>query len=171
MRKAGESIRLTQDVHVKAYMRNGKPVSAHERGSGPSTDEPVILKRIARSYNDARNALGRIARKPLTSKDGFIADLSRSSIDKIMSGKAVSKSVSIPVHLAAAANIDQLFEASKEGKGSGAGNKEGIKRFRRFYAPFKFAGETFKAKISVKEFEDKSQGNRIYTIETMDIKK
>lgn len=165
----GRRIRMAQDVHVKAYMRNGKPVSAHERGAGSS--KPVILKRTADSFDGVKNALKDVIDKPLVSADGFVADISKNSIGKILSGKAHRKSISLKIHLAAAANIDHLFQASREGNDSEKGNSPGIRYFRRFYASFRFGGKVYQAKISAREYESQTQGNRIYTIEAIDIEK
>ena len=132
---------------------------------------PVTLKREARSHADVRSVLYALVNKPLTSADGLTATLSITKADKIMSGKAIKKSVSTKVHQAAAANIDFLFAASKEGNDSEKGDSPGIKAFRRFYAPFRFEGKIYQAKISAREHESAKQGNRIYTIEAMDVER
>ncbi len=71
----------------------------------------VEVPRRAASYSEARQLLKAETGKPFTNaKSGIKASLSGNSINKILSGKAVAKSVGVKQHLAAAANIVSLFE-------------------------------------------------------------
>ena len=123
-----------------------------------------------RSYNEGREVLLKLSGKDMESADGLHAILSHASIDKIFSGKAVSKSVSHHAHIVAAANLEKLYSHSRELHTPEEGNRQGIKYMHRLYAPFLFDGQPLLVKISVKEFTS-GESNKLYTIEAMDIEK
>ncbi|MBR4901683.1 MAG: hypothetical protein IKZ46_12155, partial [Victivallales bacterium] len=123
-----------------------------------------------RSYDEGREVLLKLSGKDMESGDGLHAILSHASIDKIFSGKAVSKSVSHHAHIAAAANLEKLYSHSRELHTPEEGNRQGIKYMHRLYAPFLFDGQPLLVKISVKEFTS-GESNKLYTIEAMDIEK
>ncbi len=127
----------------------------------------AVLNNVVESYGAARKILDALVGVKMVSSDGIEATLSGNSVDKVFSGKAAHKSVSIAAHLAAAANIRQLFEHSVE-VNVDHGNKAGVKAMHRLYAPFIFGGNVLLAKISVKEFAD-GTSNRLYTIEAIDV--
>jgi len=129
----------------------------------------AVLRKTAATYEQGRKVLEGLVGVPLVSADGLDATLSGNSIDKIFSGKAVHKSVSFGAHLAAAANIEQLYGAARELQ-TDPGNKAGVKSMHRLYAPFHFGEDTLVAKISVKEYTDGTE-NRLYTIEAIDVEK
>ena len=123
-----------------------------------------------RSYDEGREVLLKLSGKDMESGDGLHAILSHASIDKIFSGKAVSKSVSHHAHIVAAANLEKLYSHSRELHTPEEGNRQGIKYMHRLYAPFLFDGQPLLVKISVKEFTS-GESNKLYTIEAMDIEK
>ncbi|MBR1870461.1 MAG: hypothetical protein IJ802_01380, partial [Kiritimatiellae bacterium] len=158
---------------------NGKPTNLTERqwvqvrtpnfkrwfGDWETLAE-ATLSNTADTYEAARVVLDGLIGKPLTSKDGLTATLSGKSREKMMSGKAVGKSASLRVHLAAVANLEQLFSASEEMERED-GKKPNVKTMHRLYAPFMFDGGVYVAKLSVKEYTDATD-NRIYTVEAIE---
>lgn len=124
---------------------------------------------FADSYDSVRSALAPLVGVVIKNKNGFTAELSNKTVKKILSGKAVRKSIDLKCHFSAAVNIKQLFETAEEFEPE-AGNKPNLKVMHRFYAPFFYKGKTYLAKISAKEYYD-STSNRLYTIEALDVEK
>lgn len=120
-----------------------------------------------RRFEEAREILGPLVGVELCSRDGLRATLSKSSLEKILSGKAAKKSVSYRTHLVAAGNIRQLFSAAVELE-KDTGRKPNLKFMHRLYSVFCCEGEVFLAKLSVKEFED-ADSNRLYSVESLKI--
>ena len=106
---------------------------------------------------------------PLESADGLKAELSKTKISKLLSGKAVEKSASLKAHLAAAANADKLYKNSKEiiAPHPDVKGNRGIKAFHYTYAPMEWEGKIIPVKFTVREYED-GQSNKLYTIEAID---
>lgn len=129
----------------------------------------VEIPKAATSYKEARDILRRETGKRFTNvKSGLSASLSGNSINKILSGKAVAKSVGIKQHLAAAANIVELFEGG-ELRATEEGNRKGVKAAKRVFARFDLEGEKLVAKITVLEHE--RNDHRIYSVEAMEVAK
>ena len=129
----------------------------------------VETPKAATSYKEARDILRRETGKRFTNvKSGLSASLSGNSINKILSGKAVAKSVGIKQHLAAAANIVELFEGG-ELRATEEGNRKGVKAAKRVFARFDLEGEKLVAKITVLEHE--RNDHRIYSVEAMEVAK
>ncbi|WP_194146028.1 hypothetical protein, partial [Helicobacter bilis] len=102
--------------------------------------------------------------KPLRNTQGLQAYLNNASIDKMISDKAITKSVengfSKQEHLEAVADIERLFSISKEAIAhSHRENNPGV-IIHRLNAPFKESN----ALITTKESLDKNK-NRIYSVE------
>jgi hypothetical protein len=68
----------------------------------------------ARGYAQVRGVSPEIAGKPLRSKSGLTATITRNSIDKLLSGKSVEGSFEKQAHLNAAANLVKLFPNAVE---------------------------------------------------------
>ena len=129
----------------------------------------VEVPRRAASYSEARQLLKAETGKPFTNaKSGIKASLSGNSINKILSGKAVAKSVGVKQHLAAAANIVSLFEGG-ELRATEEGNRKGVEAAKRIFARFDLDGESLVAKITV--LEHGNGDNRIYSVEAMEVAK
>jgi hypothetical protein len=130
------------------------------------------LPRTAKTFDEAKEAIKDIIGKEITNKsDGFIATVSMSSVKKMLSKSAVSKSISPEAQAYAVANIDALFENSErlESKQDRAEDRN-VKAIHRYYTPMYFNGEVCAVKITVKELVN-SENNRIYSVESIDIKK
>lgn len=97
------------------------------------------------------------------------ATISRNCLDKINSGKARGKTNNNRLYALAVANIDRLFTLSNrlESEPPKNGSPE-LKAVHRHYAPLLMDGKVYAVKLTVKEF-DKKTGNRIYSIEGIDV--
>jgi hypothetical protein len=113
-----------------------------------------------------------VAVKPLTSKSGLTATITRNSIDKLLSGKSVEGSFEKQAHLNAAVNLPKLFQNAVEpwefGMNPGKSN-DAIRAIRRLYAPMYFNGRIIPVKITVKEMKNPKDGKRIYTLRAIDV--
>lgn len=97
------------------------------------------------------------------------ATISRNCLDKINSGKARGKTNNNRLYALAVANIDRLFTLSNrlESEPPKNGSPE-LKAVHRHYAPLLMDGKVYAVKLTVKEFDEKT-GNRIYSIEGIDV--
>jgi hypothetical protein len=141
-------------------------------GSPDDIDKMAKTDKDARSYDEVRHILMEIVDKPLVSRAGITATISKSSINKILSGKAVSKSFDIHAHLLAAANLEKLFLNAIEpfsfdieaGK-----NNEHLVAIHRLYALMVFHAAIIPVKFTVKEMDNPKDGRRIYSLEAINI--
>lgn len=129
-------------------------------------------KRNATNFVQARQILGGILNKPLKNKQsGMVATLSRRSLDKMLSGKAVAKSTDSSKHIKAVVNIDGLFENAVLGwVEKDKNNADNVLGVHRLFAPLLIDGKAYLTKLTVKELLG-GDGNRIYSVETVDIEK
>lgn len=129
--------------------------------------EPV---RFADSFDSVRKQLGEVAGRLLTNRiTGMTATISRKTINKMLSGKAHNKSVSLRAHLMAAVNADRLFENAVEGwVEADKGGSADVAGVHKMFAPLKVDNEILLAKLTVKELRE-AQGNRVYSVEAIDV--
>jgi len=131
-------------------------------------------RRTVRTLEDARTAaLKEIVDQPLTNEaTKFPATVSRNSVGKMTSESPVRKSVSPEVHALAVANVDQLYRAAEllgvETDRAGDINIRGI---HRFGAALIADGEVYGVKLTVKELATGNRGNRLYSVEALDVEK
>jgi hypothetical protein len=137
-------------------------------------DEKVEIQpvqRVAKDLKKAREILDSLTNQPLINqRTGLVSTISKNTAGKMTSQSAAQKSASVKIHALALANIDQLYQAAIPGEIKP--DRDGdinIKSVRRFYAPLGFLGQTYTVKITVKELVPKDQGNRIYSLETVEI--
>ncbi|WP_218637873.1 LPD38 domain-containing protein, partial [Histophilus somni] len=130
----------------------------------------AIPKRTATSYDEARSIVSELLGEPLVNKEtGMVATISRRSLDKLLSGKAVDKSTNLKDHLTAVANIDQLFENAIQGwVEADKNNDPNIAGVHRLFAPLSIDGQIRLAKLTVKAMSF-NQGNRVYSVETIEV--
>jgi hypothetical protein len=67
-------------------------------GTQEEVREMAKTSRTAHSYDEARSILRELVGKPLNSRAGIRATISHNSVDKILSGTAVDKSVDKEAH-------------------------------------------------------------------------
>ena len=161
------------------------PLGTEIRGAEFQTDErgdvlysiaPSALlenarpRRSAKSFDEVRTIVSEMVGKPLSNKaTGMVATISKRSLDKLISGKAANKSSSRKDHIAAAANIDQLFENAilgwTEPHKTDTTNIAGV---HKMFAPLQVDGAMRLTKLTVKEMAF-NQGNRIYSVEAIEV--
>jgi hypothetical protein len=141
--------------------------------SHPNIFNQDVSARQAKTFNEAKTAARDFIGKELTNQsNGMIATVSKRGLGKMLSQSAVEKSDDAFLHSYAVANLDKLFERaiwgwSKEDSKGGLG----LNAVHRLLAGFTYNGESRIAKITVKEHARDDQGNKIYTIEAVDLNK
>lgn len=132
----------------------------------------LVLPRQANNLDEAVKEARTFAGREITNYTlGITAVLSRKNIGKMTSATATNKSVNAKVHAAAVANIDKLFKtAIAEYTHKDRSNDPNIQKIHRMFSPFVIAHEVFVAKLTVKELAQTKEGNRIYSVEAVEIK-
>jgi len=125
--------------------------------------------RTATNFRQAREAVRAFQGKRLTNlRTGMEATLSRNTLDKMLSKKAVLKSESASVHSAAVANADHLFEHATHGWSKPDRDDDpSIKAIHRFFTPMPLDGRMYMIKITVKQTAQKTDTNPLYTLEAV----
>jgi len=134
--------------------------------------EMARMEREANTREEARSILVELVNKPLKSKAGIAATISKNSIEKILSGKSADKSYDANAHFLAAANLKKLFSNAIEpfkfppdpGK-----NNENYREIKRLYAPMNFRGRIIPVKFTVMVMLNEKEGRRIYSLEAIDV--
>ncbi len=133
--------------------------------------EQSAVTRSASTFDEARKAAKAFQGQPLTNhQTGMVAQVSRNSLDKMLSTKAVHKSETPQSHSLAVANIDQLFERAILGwsKRDRDGDPS-ITAIHRMFAPVFHDGRAQMVKLTVKETARSDQPNPIYTVESVEL--
>ncbi|WP_287372417.1 hypothetical protein [Prosthecochloris sp.] len=127
--------------------------------------------RKAKTFTEAKTAAQEFVGKPLVNREtGMVVTVSKNSVSKMLSRKAVGKSETPALHSAAVANADRLFEHAIHGwskpdeKGSAS-----IAAIHRFFAPFNTGDGVRMVKLTVKESARSDQSNRLYTLEAVEL--
>jgi len=133
--------------------------------------EMATVPRSAKTLAEARAIVRAFPdRDFVNSSTGLRATISLTNLTKMVSESAVRKSVSPAVHAQAVANVDVLFErALHEGAYPDRHNDPNIAAIHRFYAPMLSDGGLLQVKLTVKELKRADQGNRVYSVEAMEI--
>ncbi|MDR1367761.1 MAG: hypothetical protein LBJ76_03470, partial [Candidatus Accumulibacter sp.] len=142
---------------------------------GPLDSLTRAITRQASTFKEAREAASAFVGsrdkpgKPLTNREtGMTAVISSGNLGKMLSQKAVGKSVSPAIHALAVANADTLFEIARLGEThADRDNNPNIKAIHRFYAPMATGTNVFSVKLTVKEFQ--SGNANLYTLEAVEI--
>ena len=140
---------------IGAAIHKEAPQETQKVDSSPKTSEikQELLQRLKPILN-----------KPLTNAQGVQAYINHASIDKMLSDKAIAKSVSNGFskqeHLEAVGDIERLFGISQEAATHSHKGDNPSVIIHRLNAPFKNAN----ALITTKESLDKDK-NRIYSVE------
>ena len=130
------------------------------------------MERNASTREEARVILLELLNKPLKSKAGVEATVSRNSIEKILSGKSADKSYDAKAHFLAAANIEKLFSNAIEPfKFPFIPNKnnENYQEVKRLYAPMAFGSRIIPVKFTIIVMLNEKEGKRIYSLEVIDV--
>ena len=133
----------------------------------------ATMPRTAKTFAEARTAAKAFVGKELANDaTGMVATVSNTTVSKMLSESAVRKSVSPEAQAYAVANLDKLFKNSEALKvHPDRDGNEAIKAIHRMYAPMLFQGDILITKMTVKELREQRDGNRIYSVETMEIEK
>ncbi|MBQ9694633.1 MAG: hypothetical protein IJV69_07745, partial [Kiritimatiellae bacterium] len=161
---------------------NGKPTNLTERQwvqvrtpafkqwfgdweKGFSTTTEAEAKERIRAWRDSR-------REFLNIDSGRIAEL-KSDWGKIFSSKAKGQSASYESHYVAAAHLDVLFESGiKYAEENPRNGSPDVKGYAKYLSAFSFNGETYVAKITVKEYPDATKlKDGIYSVEAIVVEK
>ena len=132
----------------------------------------ALMEWNANTREEARSILVKLVNKPLKSKAGVEATISRNSIEKILSGKSADKSYDAKAHFLAAANLEKLFSNAVEPfKFPFISHKsnENYQEVKRLYAPMAFRNRIIPVKFTVMVMLNKKEGKRIYSIEAIDV--
>lgn len=167
-----ESEKFVQDMMARA--RDGAPVLSSSDALSSSRDAvglaAATVTREASTFSEAREQAKTFQGKSLINKrTGMGAVVSRNTLDKMLSSKAVGKSESPASHSFAVANLDQLFERAILGwsKPDLAGDSN-IAAIHRFFAPIMRDGRLQMVKMTVKETSQNDKANPLYTVETVE---
>ena len=128
-------------------------------------------ERKASTFAQAREAAKVFQGKPLTNAaTGMTATVSRNSLDKMLSTKAVGKSESPATHALAVANADALFERAILGwsKPDDKGDPN-IVAVHRFFAAMDTDAGPRAVKLTVKETAQADRANPLYTVEAVEL--
>lgn len=186
--EAAEAERQYQEVKARyqgtpGWLKapNGKPSKLNERqwvlARTPNYKKwfgdwelaSAILQRDARTFAQARDQAKEFQGKPIKNRDsGIEATVSRNSLDKMLSSKAVGKSESPAIHALAVANLDTLFERAVLGWSKpDTENDPNIVAIHRLFAPAMVDGTPMLAKMTVKETAQANRANPLYTVEAV----
>lgn len=171
-----QSLRLTDSDIIQAYILPARGWVEHggpdggpggELGFSRSDETPL---RQASTFTEAREAAQEFQGKALTNEaTGLQANVSRNTLDKMLSRKAVEKSASAQAQSRAVANLDRLYQGAIFGwsKEDRDGNTN-VRAVHRFFVPMDMDGRTLMAKLTVKETVDANHANPLYTVEAVD---
>jgi hypothetical protein len=149
-----------------------KTLKIEDFGTLEEVREMAKTSREAHSYDEARSMLRELVNKSLKSRSGLEATVSMNSIDKILSGKAVDKSLDGEAHFLVAANLEKLFSNAVEPfkfPFNPEKHNENYREVRRLYAPMAYKGRIIPVKFTVIEMMNEKEGKRIYSLEAIDV--
>lgn len=171
-------LRLTDDEIIRNFILPARQfvergASAAAPDAGPSfsrAEDAAAPQRQASTFAEARAAAKAFQGTPLLNTEtGMQAVVSRNSLDKMLSAKAVGKSASPAAHSLAVANLDALFERAVLGwsKPDREGNSN-ISAVHRFFVPMTRNGRELLVKLTVKETAIERDPNPLYTVEAVE---
>ena len=150
-----------------------KELKIEDFGTFDEVREMAKMQQIVNSFAEVREVLEGIVDKPLTSKSGLSATISKNSINEILSGEASKKSFDLKAHLKAAANTEKLYSNAME-KWEFAldpnKNNDSLQDRKYLYSPMEHNGRIIPVKLTVKEFKDIKTQKRLYSIEAIDVR-
>ena len=172
-----KSLALTDDelirnfiLPARAWVERGAP-DGGDKADATFSREDAPEMRTAANFLQARQAVKEFQGKPLTNAvTGMQAVVSRKTLDKMLSSKAVSKSESATAHATAVANVDHLFEQAIWGWSKPDRDADtNFEAIHRFFAPMTYGDKQLLVKLTVKEVKLSSQSNPLYTVEAVEL--
>lgn len=164
---AADAARAGQQQPSLQFSRGPGPDS---EGTAPAAAQPPAMRR-ATTFAEARLAAKAFQGQPLTNgQTGLQAVVSRNSIDKMLSGKAVGKSESASIHSMAVANADRLFAGATYGWSKpDRSDDPNIRGVHRFFAAMEVDGRSKLVKLTVKESAREDRNSPLYTVEAVEL--
>nr|WP_255594907.1 PLxRFG domain-containing protein [Acidovorax sp. sif1233] len=170
------NLRMTDDDIIQAYILPARGWVERGGDGGGTSGDPGFSRaddsplRQASTFTEARVAAQEFQGKALTNEaTGLQANVSRNTLDKMLSRKAVEKSASAQAQSRAVANLDHLYQGAIFGwsKEDRDGNTN-VRAVHRFFVPMDMDGRMLMAKLTVKETVDANHANPLYTVEAVD---
>jgi len=158
---------LTQpsELTVTDFEAKGKNLHTKEGASfsiGDANSRQVFDKTEAKEI--ARSEI--VGKEIVNKDDGLIATVSNSNVNKMLSGKALGKSMDNAAHSFVVANVDTLFEEAVRVSSESAKKEDtSLREVHRYKAPFLNGNKVSVAKLTVKEFANLNEGVKIYSVE------
>ena len=149
-----------------------KTLRIEDFGTPEEVHEMAKMPLVANSFSEVREILKHLVDKPMTSKSGLSATISKKSIDEILSGEAVGKSFDFKAHLKAAVNIEKLYSNAIEKwdfELDPSKNNDSLKDRKYLYAPMDYNNRIVPVKLTIKEYKDIRTNKRLYSIEAIDV--
>jgi len=126
----------------------------------------------AASFIEARNILLSLVDKPMLSKSGLYATISKKSVKEILSGKAVGKSFNLEAHLKAAANIEKIYSNAIEKwefELDSHKNNDSLEDRKYLYSPMEYDGRIVIVKLTIMKYKDIKTEKRLYSIQAINV--
>ncbi|CAK0754988.1 hypothetical protein CCP3SC1_2450001 [Gammaproteobacteria bacterium] len=145
-----------------------------QRGAATDTIHKATPERVANTLPEAREVASEfVGRQLYNESTGLNAVVSMTTLRKMTSRSAVSKSASLMSHISAVANADKLFRhALLDHSHPDARGEPTIVALHRYVAPMIDSdGSVLAVKMTVKETTGPNEPNPLYTIETIDVEK
>ena len=132
--------------------------------------EQSAIYRPAANLQEARAAARETLGADIVNRtSGMHIRVSRNALDKMLSQSAVKKSVDVPTHSMAVANVDRLLAQATPGWSKpDRGANSNIRAIHRLFAPMLTGNRAAIVKLTIKETA--LEGNKAYTIEALEIK-
>ena len=163
---------MKEKEHWDSSGEKAKELTLSMFGTPDAVREMARMPLEANSFMEARQILEGIVDKPLTSKSGLAATLSKKSIKEILSGEAVGKSSGLKAHLKAAANLEKLYSNAIEKWEFDLGpnkNNDSLEERKYLYAPMEYNNRIIPVKLTIKKYKDIWTGRRLYSLEAIDV--
>ncbi|WP_249963462.1 LPD38 domain-containing protein [Histophilus somni] len=171
-----ELLNLLKDIQQSAggdinEADNNTRYSLNEDPNSSFAKAEIKPERKAYTFSEAREQAKTFQGKELVNKQsGVRATVSRNSLDKMLSAKAVNKSISPEIHSLAVANADKLYENALYGWSKpDRNNDSNISAIHRLFAVLNTGEGKQLVKLTVKETAQVDRPNRLYTIEAVEL--
>lgn len=147
------------------------PHSSNNEPTAKFAEAEITPERQAYTFSEAREQAKAFQGKEINNRQSNVkAVVSRNSLDKMLSAKAVSKSVSPEIHSLAVANADKLYENALYGWSKpDRDNNSNIVAIHRMFAVLNSGEGKQLVKLTVKETAQVDRPNRLYTIEAVEL--
>ena len=153
-------------------IEKAKSLKKSDFGTPEEIREMAAMPLTAASFIEARNILLSLVNKPMLSKSGLYAIISKKSIKEILSGKAVGKSFNLEAHLKAAANIEKLYSNAIEKwefELDSHKNNDSLEDRKYLYSPMEYDSRIVIVKLTIMKYKDIKTEKRLYSIQAINV--